>query len=1693
MSAPWLPSPGRGPYKATSNSPSVRAFRARTSNMPQRFSGYRDLDLDKRSTLLDFAGASTGSIRAESTRPEYERRQAAAEVIEGVEPDPQPTGVQSFLNFVDRPRSAIVGLMSGLQGIDRVEGVRPGQEASLREGRSTLQLARERAMEGLRGEEDWRVSDFGRIAEKKAEGTASTLERGWAATTGFIVDTVLDPLTYLSFGGTILGRRLGQEAVLGYTQKAMRDGLTVANKENFIRSAVEQEIIRTPTLAQRFSSLVENRIDELKNLGKSDPEAAKLARQIEARSNRTAFNQTDDVDELVRKSKFFNWDSPGGQKYSLLEDASQALAPEFMALQFYTRGAGGLRRWSVKHFGEDIGNAYFASLPRDIQGGIRWRVPFYRDEKGVAKAFGIPGIGAARLSEKSPFVRNVWMMTEKGRDKARKWFGAIPMKYMGGEHGEILWRAGLAATGQKMRTSGGVTYVDYSDLQKITRTTKIDERRMSLFMAEDHVEASSLYTQGIDSYGDKYLDVFQNVFYDEGKLKALGERVNAGKASDAETLAHTTASQWRRMLNDIGGEIAEEFQNVDDAVDFLVNYVPRVATEQEMRRRATRAGIKALGSLPQYTKHRSAFGQSWKITKEGDAVIVKFLPPEQLNRMYGTFYGVDEIYRVDPREFMGIYLAEVRASLVDQKTYNRIVRSGILANIDPSRLPRSMKVQPHIVASRAVEAVGEVDESGNLVEPGWLQGLIQKLEVEYGPSRGKKLSVDEAMSMGDYLQANSGNRWTLSPPTRTAYSEYVPVDTQTGVWRNEFDGSYIFRNADDSYSFRNRSGEVLRDESGNIKYVYAPASYRGMGEDAYRTKGFQMALEWMEKGAFDPSQASSKSPRGRSYHYLRNQAYRNAATDYRQNIINESNDFLSKHPSISLGLMSTDELAKIPPDQIGDHMQSIIRQLQSRLEFFGAEIGDATVTKSGRAVIRRSPTLMEEAELPTRFKDFLEKADYFDVNLKRVDGSSLASRRLQDVKGRILKQMELDYAPEAVMRAVRRMFESQGKPSTAASMLWEEVYKPFYAMQKSLMTLGRGPGFVARNIIGGSWNNLLNGVGRQDNEASARLLFLRRKAKSNVESRLGSEFMENQPQSAGSAVREEFEKLVRSAYSKTDGNYLSGVNDADALIELDSLFFFQGLSGDRNMARVSGEIAQRARDLARGNRNTAIQVVGPDKTMIPATVVSTARGTEIITAQDVSKWERSMNYLAFDNPWIRNVMSPMAESSEDYLRFAAFLKGAREVGLEPAETGLRGYSASLWVKATQFDYSDLNDFERNALKMIVPFYTWTRNNVPLQIRALIHEPGKIQQAIRIQESLAYAFGDDNAGPSPSYVLERFGFEIPEESFAWLPESIRPQGNVAFGLTHAEPVVDISRWIRTPSSRYGERLPINLREVSQNLNPLIATLGQFAAGLEGDPSIRLSDTEPIPGWASLPGRIPGVPDFGVADPETGERVISRYFTEIVRTMLPMVGMAERYVPWVFGGERQPGRWFTTAISAVVGLPVSTIDDWKRASEQQRESRRIKQQMDLMFGTPSAEHRMHLIRTLVDDGAPTEFIDQLDIGNIPDTAVDTGKAMAVWQVIRRMNTLVSMGVPIEEAAVAFSAVIPEGTPADEWVQAIWNNIEVPDSDLNRFMRAFDRKKLTKEDLAEFGLKQDDLRKLSNAQLRILIAIKNDEIPF
>lgn len=72
---------------------------------------------------------------------------------------------------------------------------------------------------------------------------------------------------------------------------------------------------------------------------------------------------------------------------------------------------------------------------------------------------------------------------------------------------------------------------------------------------------------------------------------------------------------------------------------------------------------------------------------------------------------------------------------------------------------------------------------------------------------------------------------------------------------------------------------------------------------------------------------------------------------------------------------------------------------------------------------------------------------------------------------------------------------------------------------------------------------------------------------------------------------------------------------------------------------------------------------------------------------------------------------------EDSSKFSLYMQ-RRKAGFLPD-------AAASEVRKYLFDYSDLTDFERIALKGVMPFYTWTRNNLPLQLAMLIQKPGKV--------------------------------------------------------------------------------------------------------------------------------------------------------------------------------------------------------------------------------------------------------------------------------------------------------------------------------------------------------------------------------
>jgi hypothetical protein len=86
---------------------------------------------------------------------------------------------------------------------------------------------------------------------------------------------------------------------------------------------------------------------------------------------------------------------------------------------------------------------------------------------------------------------------------------------------------------------------------------------------------------------------------------------------------------------------------------------------------------------------------------------------------------------------------------------------------------------------------------------------------------------------------------------------------------------------------------------------------------------------------------------------------------------------------------------------------------------------------------------------------------------------------------------------------------------------------------------------------------------------------------------------------------------------------------------------------------------------------------------------------------------------------------------ENNARGALYLDGVVKRGLSPEEAALR-------VKKYLFDYADLTHFERNVMKRIMPFYTWTRKNIPLQLESLWKTPEKfapIAVPIRNREPL----------------------------------------------------------------------------------------------------------------------------------------------------------------------------------------------------------------------------------------------------------------------------------------------------------------------------------------------------------------------
>lgn len=133
------------------------------------------------------------------------------------------------------------------------------------------------------------------------------------------------------------------------------------------------------------------------------------------------------------------------------------------------------------------------------------------------------------------------------------------------------------------------------------------------------------------------------------------------------------------------------------------------------------------------------------------------------------------------------------------------------------------------------------------------------------------------------------------------------------------------------------------------------------------------------------------------------------------------------------------------------------------------------------------------------------------------------------------------------------------------------------------------------------------------------------------------------------------------------------------------------------------------------------------------------------TGQRVSDRINPLNSKAW-----KNVFQTSREAGDffDQINRFALYKWAREN---------KNYSpeqATNLVKAVQFDYSNLTNFEREVMTRIFPFYRWSRNNIPFQLQKFVSDPRKFMRLYYAnQEAKEEAKIDEKK--QPSYMRNTF--------------------------------------------------------------------------------------------------------------------------------------------------------------------------------------------------------------------------------------------------------------------------------------------------------------------------------------------------
>jgi len=430
------------------------------------------------------------------------------------------------------------------------------------------------------------------------------------------------------------------------------------------------------------------------------------------------------------------------------------------------------------------------------------------------------------------------------------------------------------------------------------------------------------------------------------------------------------------------------------------------------------------------------------------------------------------------------------------------------------------------------------------------------------------------------------------------------------------------------------------------------------------------------------------------------------------------------------------------------------------------------------------------------------------------------------------------------------------------------------------------PGFVFRNVFGAFFNAWLDGVNPVHMVKAA-----------NITKRVGEK-----------AARENlsFVEAARTLAKASDDEYL---NNYVLLLEA-------GVRGG-GQATVSVRVptsggAQRVLpdrvSQALNQLDPRAQISGASQfANTPVGLSNHVRGQIVFGMPDAAASDlvaTSLSPLSSNFAYYQMIRSANVQA-EDMIRLGVGLDTMRWGG--SVDDGLERIAKS------QFDYSELTDFERNVMQRVMPFYTWTRKNVPYQLQQLGKHPNKYNAVMNAKRNLEWGTEDD--GLVPDYMLQPFGIKMP---FTASGARVYSVPDLPFqDLLKYDPTATQAGELGDPL--YGVKN--TLQSFAWQLSPIIKTpvemgfqkqLSGYGAPFTGEKVIA---PQPI---RSIPGLMQALESVGWAekDPTEGWQMAD-HSLYLVTNALPALSTLRRMIP---SEPKYQAKFFETMFSSMAGLSV-----------------------------------------------------------------------------------------------------------------------------------------------------------------------------